>query len=127
MHDVKHVSTPLASYFRLSKVHSPTAKEERTYMEKTHYVSAIGSLMYAMVCTRPDITYIVGVVSNYIGNLGRQYWEAIKWILITCGVLRVWHCISMGVNKDYMVILIWVMMLIAVEALQGMSLLCMVL
>ena len=30
------------------------------------YASAIGSLMYAMLCTRPDICYAVGIVSRYI-------------------------------------------------------------
>lgn len=37
--------------------------------------------MYAMVCTRPDIAFGVGVVSRYMGNLGKCHWEAVKWIL----------------------------------------------
>jgi hypothetical protein len=41
----------------------------------------IGSLMYAMVCTRPDITHAVGVVSRYMNNSGKEHWEALKWIL----------------------------------------------
>ena len=32
------------------------------------YASAIGSLMYAMVCTRPDIAHALGVVSRYMAN-----------------------------------------------------------
>ncbi|RVX04667.1 Retrovirus-related Pol polyprotein from transposon TNT 1-94 [Vitis vinifera] len=43
--------------------------------------SAIGSLMYAMVCTRPDIAYTVGVVSRFMSRPGKQHWEAVKWIL----------------------------------------------
>jgi ATP-binding cassette subfamily B (MDR/TAP) protein 1 len=38
--------------------------------------------MYAMVCTRPDISHVVGVVSRYMSNLGKQHWEAVKWILM---------------------------------------------
>ena len=37
--------------------------------------------MYAMVCTRPDIAYAVGVVSRFLSNLGRQHWETVKWIM----------------------------------------------
>ena len=45
------------------------------------YASAVGYLMYAMVGTRPDIAHAVGVVSRFMGNPGREHWEAVKWIL----------------------------------------------
>ena len=50
-------------------------------MEKVPYVSAVGSLVYAMFCTRPDISYAVGMVSRYQSNLGEAHWKAIKRIL----------------------------------------------
>jgi len=50
-------------------------------MNKVPYASAIESLMYTMVCTRPDIAHSVGVVSMYMSNPGKQHWEAVKWIL----------------------------------------------
>ena len=50
-------------------------------MSKVPYASAIGSLIYAMVCIRPDIAHAVGVVSRFMSRLGKQHWEAIKWIL----------------------------------------------
>ena len=50
-------------------------------MSKVPCASVIGSLMYAMVCTRPDITYVVGVVSRNMSRPGKQHWEASKWIL----------------------------------------------
>nr|KYP76617.1 Retrovirus-related Pol polyprotein from transposon TNT 1-94 [Cajanus cajan] len=37
--------------------------------------------MYAMVCTRPDIAHVVGVVSRFMSNPGRKHWEAVKWLL----------------------------------------------
>ena len=37
--------------------------------------------MYAMVCTRPDIAYAVGVVSRFMTNPGEAHWNAVKWIL----------------------------------------------
>jgi hypothetical protein len=51
------------------------------YMSKVPYASAVGSLMYAMVCTRPDIAHAVGVVSRYMNNPGKEHWMAVKWIL----------------------------------------------
>jgi hypothetical protein len=50
-------------------------------MAKVPYASAIGSLMYAMVCTRPDVAHAVGAVSRFMLNLGKHHWEAVKWIL----------------------------------------------
>ena len=81
MNEDKLVSTPLGSHFRLSKEHSPNTKEEMDHMSKVTYASAIGNLMYDMVCTRPDIAYAVGVVSRNMSRPGKQHWEAIKWIL----------------------------------------------
>nr|GEV22625.1 retrovirus-related Pol polyprotein from transposon TNT 1-94 [Tanacetum cinerariifolium] len=43
--------------------------------------SLVGSVMYAMVCTRPDIAHAVGVVSRFMSNPGREHLEAIKWLL----------------------------------------------
>ena len=50
-------------------------------MSKVPYASAIGSLMYAMVCTRPDITHAVKVMSRFMSRSRKQHWEAVKWIL----------------------------------------------
>ena len=50
-------------------------------MSKVPYTSTIGSLMYAMVCTRPDIAHAVGVMSRFMSRPRKQHWEAVKWIL----------------------------------------------
>jgi len=63
------------------KDQSPKTELECGYMDKIPYALAIGSLMYAMVCTRPDIAHAVGVVSRYMSNPGKQHWEAVKWIM----------------------------------------------
>jgi hypothetical protein len=81
MDEAKSVSTPLGSHFKLTKDQSPKTDQEKAYMNKVPYASAIGSLIYAMVCTRPDIAHAVGVVSRYMSNPGKQHWEAVKWIL----------------------------------------------
>ena len=50
-------------------------------MSKVPHASTIGSLIYVMVCTRPNITHAVGVVSRYISRPGKQHCEVVKWIM----------------------------------------------
>ena len=50
-------------------------------MSKVSYASTIGNLMYAMVCTRPNIAHAMGVMSRFMSRPGKQHWEAVKWIL----------------------------------------------
>lgn len=42
-------------------------------MSRVPYASAVGSLMYAMICTRPDISHAVSVVSRYMENPGKEH------------------------------------------------------
>ena len=81
MQNSKLVSTPLASHFKLSKEMCPKTREEIDYMYRIPYSSAVGSLMYVMVCTRLDIAYVVGFVRRYMKNPGKEKWEAVQWIL----------------------------------------------
>ncbi|KAL5715795.1 hypothetical protein ACHQM5_017567 [Ranunculus cassubicifolius] len=81
MENAQPVSTPLAAHFKLSGLMSPTTDAEKEYMSQVPYASAVGSLMYAMVCTRPDIAHALSCVSRYMSNPGKQHWEAVKWVL----------------------------------------------
>lgn len=72
MEDAKYMSTPLTFHFKLYKEHIHTIEQERDYMARLSYTSAIGSLMYTMVYTRPNIAYVVGVVNRYMNNLEKQ-------------------------------------------------------
>jgi hypothetical protein len=73
MQNAKPVSTPLASHFKLTKEMCPKTQEEIEYMSRVPYSSAVGNLMYAMVCTRPNIAHVVGVVSRYMNNPGKEH------------------------------------------------------
>ena len=55
-------------------------EEEKRQMAKVSYASAIGSLMYVMMCIRPGIYFAVSMVSRYQSNLGTAYWAAVKKI-----------------------------------------------
>ena len=98
MKDAKSVSTPLAAHFKLSADLCPCDDKEKEEMSKIPYASAVGSLMYAMVCTRPDIAHSVGVVSRFLANPGKKHWEAVKWILrYLKGTGH--HCLCFGNNE----------------------------
>lgn len=60
----KPVSLVLAIHFKLTK---------KDFMAIVPYSSVIGSLMYAIVCIRPNIAYAMGVVSRYTSNPGKQH------------------------------------------------------
>jgi hypothetical protein len=81
MQNEKLVCTPLANHLKLTKEMCPKTQEEIKYMSRVPYSSTIGSLMYAMVCTRPYIAHAVGIVRMYMNNPGKEHWEEIKWIL----------------------------------------------
>jgi hypothetical protein len=78
MENAKPVSTHLANHFRLSTSQCPKTVEETEDMSKVPYASAVGCLMYAMVCTRLDLAQAVNMVSKFMANPGRQHWDAVK-------------------------------------------------
>ncbi|KAE8655983.1 Phosphatidylinositol/phosphatidylcholine transfer protein SFH1 [Hibiscus syriacus] len=59
MQDCKPISTPIPINFKLSSSMSPSSEEERMEMSRVPYALAVGSLMFAMICTRPDIAQAV--------------------------------------------------------------------
>jgi len=65
----------------LSKSQSPSTKVELERMNGIPYASAIGSIMYAMLCTRPDVSYALSMTSRYQQNPGDSHWMAVKNIL----------------------------------------------
>ncbi|KAL0421930.1 UNVERIFIED_CONTAM: Retrovirus-related Pol polyprotein from transposon TNT 1-94 [Sesamum latifolium] len=64
MHNANPVDTPMDKNCVLSKELCPKTEEEKKRMTKIPYASAVGSLMYAMMCTRPDLCFAVGMVSS---------------------------------------------------------------
>jgi len=66
-------------------------------MQKIPYSSAVGSLMYVMVCTRSDIAHVGGGVSRFLANPGKEHWQTMKWILMYLkGTSRVCLCFGSG-------------------------------
>jgi hypothetical protein len=50
-------------------------------MEGIPSTLAFGSLMYVKVCTRPDVTFIVGMLNRYLSNLGLVHWQAARRVI----------------------------------------------
>ena len=65
----------------LSKTQCPTTTDERERMNKVPYASAIGSIMYAMISIRLDVSYALSVTSRYQSDPGESHWIAVKNIL----------------------------------------------
>ena len=81
MQACKPIDTPIAKIQALSRRLCPETLQEKEQMKRVPYASAVGSLMYAMMCTRPDICFAVGMVSRYQSNPGQAHWKAVKRIL----------------------------------------------
>ena len=64
MAEVRPVTTPLAEHFKLSSKQCSQSPEEEDKMSQVLYASAEGSLIYVMVCTKPDLAYAVITVSR---------------------------------------------------------------
>ncbi|PKI67476.1 hypothetical protein CRG98_012060 [Punica granatum] len=81
MQDSKKGSLPMLHGISLSKTQSPSTWEERYRMNRIPYASTIGSIMYAMLCTRSDVSYALSMTSRYQSDPGERHWIAVKKIL----------------------------------------------
>ena len=66
---------------QLSKTQSPTTAEDRERMKVIPYASTIGSIKYAMLCTRPIVYSALSLAREYNFDLGVDHWTAVKIIL----------------------------------------------
>jgi len=73
MHYSKSMDTPVEKSLTLSLDQCPKTDKEKERMSSVPYASAVGSLMYAMLCTRPNICFTVGLVSSYQSNIDYSY------------------------------------------------------
>ena len=81
MQDSKKGFVPFRVESSLSANQHPKTPAEIERMRGIPYALAVGSLMYAMLCTRPDIYFAVGMVSRYQLEPGEEHWIAVNHIL----------------------------------------------
>ena len=72
---------PMSHGISLNNTQCPMTQDERDRMSKISYASAIGSIMYVMLCTRPDVSYALSITSRYQSDPGESHWIAVKNIL----------------------------------------------
>ena len=80
MQDFKKGFVPFRVGSSLSANQRPKTPAETERMREIFYASAVGSLMYAMLYTRPDICFVVGMFSRYQSDPGEEHWIAVKHI-----------------------------------------------
>ncbi|KAL9840446.1 putative RNA-directed DNA polymerase [Arabidopsis thaliana] len=81
MDQSKPIGTPMGIHFKLRAATDEELRIQSESMRGVPYQSAVGSLMYAMIGTRPDLAYPVGLVCRYMSKPLKQHWQAVKWIL----------------------------------------------
>ncbi|RVW92399.1 Retrovirus-related Pol polyprotein from transposon TNT 1-94 [Vitis vinifera] len=73
--------SPIVKGDRFNLDQCPKNDLEREQMKNIPYASAVGSLMYAQVCTRPDIPFAVGMLGRYQSNPSIDHWKAAKKVM----------------------------------------------
>ena len=78
--ELKPVSTPMEPYLKLSASQSSVTAQDFAAMRDIPYRESVGSLMYALLVTRPDITFAVGRLSKFLEKPGQAHWEASRCV-----------------------------------------------
>ncbi|KAG7532793.1 Reverse transcriptase RNA-dependent DNA polymerase [Arabidopsis thaliana x Arabidopsis arenosa] len=81
MQDAKYAMTPLGAHMKLRAATEEQQANNEDFMKSIPYCNAVGSIMYAMIGTRPDLAYPVGVISRFMSNPIKEHWLAVKWVL----------------------------------------------
>jgi len=75
---------PFAKGDKFNLHQCPKNQLELDQMKNIPYASAVGSLMYAQVCTRPDLAFVTGMLGRYQSNPGEVHWKGAKKALRNC-------------------------------------------
>ena len=81
MHDCKPMDTLVERNLSLSLDMCPKTLEEKEKFSKIPYSGVVRSLMYAMMCTHPDICYVIGLARRFQSNPGIKHWMVMKRIM----------------------------------------------
>src|SRR6266536_4242893 len=81
MEQSKKEFVPVLQGVKLSKTENPTTVEDRERMKVIPYASAIGSMKYAMLCTKPVVYLAMSLARGYDSDPGVDHWTAVKLIL----------------------------------------------
>lgn len=77
----KPLIIPMQQKLQLSEGQSPTIEAGKKYVDSIPYASAVGSVMYMMICSEPDLAYSISITSRFMSNPEVAHWDALKGIL----------------------------------------------
>jgi hypothetical protein len=75
IHACNPTPAPIVKGDKYESFQNSRNKYEIDQMKSVPYASAVGSLMYAQVCTRPDLTFVTGMLDRYQKNPGVSHWN----------------------------------------------------
>ena len=78
MHGCKPSPAPIAKGDSFGEFQCPRNQYEIDRMKAVSYASAVGSLQYAQVCTRPNLAFVTRILGRYQSNLGIEHWRMVK-------------------------------------------------
>ncbi|XP_031270865.1 secreted RxLR effector protein 161-like [Pistacia vera] len=81
MADSKPMSMPLTNHVVLNKSQCPTTESGIIKMEFVPYANVVGSMMYGIISTRPDLSYSISLLSRFMANPSSEHWTALKGVL----------------------------------------------
>jgi transposase InsO family protein len=81
MEGCKSVGTPLDVKEKMPKLTDEEYEGVKAEMQDVPYKAAVGSLMYVMVATRPDLAFAMSVVSQHMAKCGPKHWAAVKRVM----------------------------------------------
>jgi hypothetical protein len=78
MHKCNASPGPIVKGDKFGEYQCPTNQYEKNKMKSVSYASAIGRILYAQVCTRPDLAFTTGMLGRYQKNPGIDHWKVVK-------------------------------------------------
>jgi hypothetical protein len=83
--NAKRVSTPMEANIQFSLDQSPSTTNQLARMKGVPYSEVVGSVLWAVVVSRPDAAYAIGILAQFIQNPGLAHWEALKRLITYLG------------------------------------------
>ena len=78
MHKCSASPAPIVKGDKFGKFQCPKNEYEAAQMKSIPYASAARSIMYAQVCTRPDLAFVTGMLGKFQSNPGPEHWKLAK-------------------------------------------------
>nr|GEX69933.1 hypothetical protein [Tanacetum cinerariifolium] len=109
MKNSKKGNLPLHHGIKISKDLCLKIDEELDRISRVPYASVVGLIMYAMTCTRPDVSFALSMVSRHQQNPREGHWTVVKNILkylrntkdrVWLGILTEWGAVTWKSSKQ---------------------------